>query len=265
MKNLVIYISVLFIVSSCEKVIELDLDNAPPKVVIEAELLEGTNAFVTKVSKTGSYFEGQPETISNATVTLNDGTTDVALINNNDGTYSLPSYTASENVTYTLKVDLEGTTYTAESTMPTITNLDTLGFDFQEPSAFTDSGYFCFFVFQDDPQVTNYFRGTVEVDGEFTKGIDDLYYFDDQFTDGNVVIIPVFGEIYQYGQEIKANLHSLNKAGYDYYTTLDNIVGNSGGGNVAPANPKTNWDNGALGVFLTTGVRTKTAFVKQTL
>lgn len=265
MKNLIVLFSALLLVSSCEKVIELELDDAPPKVVIEAELLEGTNTFTTKVSKTGSYFEGQPQVVPNATVTLNDGTTDIALINNNDGTYSLPSYTASEDITYTLKVDLEGITYTAESTMPKITALDTIGFDFQEASAFSDSGYFCFFVFQDDPQAANYFRGTVEVDGEFTKGIDDLYYFNDDFTDGNLVIIPVFGEIYQYGQEIKANLYSLNKAGYDYYLTLDNIVGNSGGGNVAPANPTTNWDNGALGVFLTTGVRTKTAFVKQSL
>ncbi len=261
----ILSLSTLLISFSCTKVIEIDLNDAAPQIAIEAQLLEGTNNFTTIVTKTGNYFGGSPTNVTGAVVTLNDGTTSTTLTDNNDGTYSIAGYTAVENATYTLTVVSEGETYEAISTMPTITNLDTIGFDFQEASAFSDSGYFTFFVFQDDPAADNFYRGTLIVNDTLTKELDDLYIFDDQFTDGNLVVIPVFGEIYDVNDSITANLYSLNKEGYDYYTTIDQIIGNSGGGNVAPANPTTNWSNGALGCFITTGVRSNSAVVKQSL
>lgn len=265
MKTSGLYIFIMALLAmSCEKVIDIDLNNAEPQIAIEATLLEGTNDFTTKISKTGNYFGGTPAPVSGAIVTLNNGTTSSVLTDNNDGTYSLPSYLATENTTYTLTVVDEGKTYEAVSTMPTVTNLDTLGFEFRASSAFRDSGYRCYLVFQDDLSIDNYFRGIVTVNGEQTKGVDDLYVFDDSFINGNYVLIPVFGERYNYGDSLTVDMYSLNKAGYDFYNTLNQIVDNSGGGNVAPANPETNWNNGALGIFITAGVSTKKGVVKPT-
>lgn len=270
MKNSILYIVVsLFILTSCEKVIDIDLNDADPQIAIEAVLLEGANTFVTKVSRTGNFFGGTPSNVTDAIVTISDGTTSTLLVNNNDGTYTAPAYVALENTTYTLSVTAAGESYEAVSTMPEITNLDTLAFDFQEASSFNDSGYICFLVFQDDLNKDNYFRGVVKSDDRIaedpsdTLGINDLYIFDDQFVNGNLVVIPVFGEIYNFGDTLEVDLYSLNKPSYDFYTTIDQIVGNSGGGNVAPANPITNWSNGALGAFITTGVSTKKVVVKQ--
>lgn len=248
MKKILYILPFLILLNSCTKVIDINLNDAKPEIVIEANLIEGTHDFKTIVSQTGNYFGGAPTYLNNATVTLSDGIGSFPLTNMGNGEYILPNFTAVSGATYSLDVTVNGKNYQAISTMPNKINLDTLTYQFQPASAFNDEGYFLFLNFQ-DPQEENYYRGTVLVNGEPTKGITDLYIFDDQFTNGNYIVIPVFGEIYTQGDVVSVDLYSLTKAGYKYYETLGQITSNSGGGNVAPANPTNNWNNGALGNF----------------
>ena len=74
-----IFFTLLTIISfcSCQKVIQVNLNNAKPKFVIEASLYEGTSDFTVRVTKTTSYFANEAiPTVNNANVTLqNNGTT----------------------------------------------------------------------------------------------------------------------------------------------------------------------------------------------
>lgn len=261
----ILYLSIVIILlNSCTKIIDIDLKDADKKIIIEANLIEGTHDFVTKVSKTSNYFEsGAPTTVSTAVVTLNDGTTTLTLANLGNGIYSLPSYVATENTTYTLTV-VEGTdVYTATSTMPQKIQLDSLIFEYIPASTFNEEGYGGFFYFVDPANVSNYYRGTINVNGIDTKKADDLYLFDDGFIDGNVITIPIFQETYQAGDSLVANLHSLNESNYKFYTTLSTIMSNNGGGSsAAPANPDNNWSNDALGNFTTECISTFSAKVQ---
>lgn len=245
-----IYLVILVLISSCTKVIDVNLNEAAPQVAIEANLEEGTHDFNVLISETGNYFGGEPNYLSGATVTLFDGTTTTSLTDLGNGTYTLPAYTANEGVTYVLTATVNGKTYEATSIMPNKVNLDTLTYRYQAPTSFTNEGYFTLLNFQ-DPVEDNFYRGTVFFEGELTKGIDDLYIFDDELSNGNYTVIPVFGELYQLGDSVTVNLFSLNKEGYKYYETIDQITSSSGGGNVAPANPNNNWSNDALGHFQT--------------
>lgn len=268
MKTLnILLLSILSIsITSCTKIIDIELNDADKKIIIEANLIEGTNDFTTKVSKTSNYFEsGNPTTVNNAVVTLNDGTTTQTLTNQGNGNYSIPSYLATENTTYTLTVTDGSDVYTAVSTMPTKINLDTITYIYQDASAFSDSGYTLFYNFSDPINIDNYYRGTLIVNGVKTLGVDDLYIFDDELTDGNYIQIPVFSEVYQAGDVITASLYSLNQSNYQFYTTLEQIAGGGGGGgggSAAPANPDNNWNNDALGNFNTVCVSTFSSTVQ---
>lgn len=250
MKNLIYIVGLAGILASCTKVIDIDLNNANPQIAIEANLQEGTHDFTTNISLTGNYFGGNPAQVSGATVELFDGTNNYTLTETTNGNYRLSAFTALPGITYTLTVTANGKTYTASSTMPNPVVLDTLTYQYQPASAFNEEGYFLFLNFQ-DPQEANFYRGIITVNAEPTKDITDLYIFDDEFTNGNYIIIPVFGEIYELNDNVAVDLYSLSEASYNYYETLSQITGNSGGGNVAPANPNSNWSNNALGNFNT--------------
>jgi hypothetical protein len=253
-------------ITSCTKIIDIDLNDVDKKIIIEANLIEGTNIFNTSVTKTTSYFESiAPTTINNAIVTLNDGVTTQTLTNLGNGNYAIPTYIATENTTYTLTVTDGADVYTAISTMPKKINLDTITYIYQPASAFSDSGYTLFYNFTDPANIANYYRGTLIVNGIKELGVDNLYIFDDGFTDGNFIQIPVFSEIYQAGDVITASLYSLNKTNYQFYTTLDQISGGGGGGgggSAAPGNPENNWSNDALGNFNTVCISSFTSTVQ---
>jgi len=69
--QLLLFIILLF--SGCEKVIDVDLNEANPTVVIEANLTNSTNFAEVLLTKTGSYFGDSPiEQISDASVIIKD-------------------------------------------------------------------------------------------------------------------------------------------------------------------------------------------------
>lgn len=65
--------SLLFTLFSCQKVINVNLNDAKPQYVIEASMYEGTHDFKVKITQTTSYFEPQSVPLVNdAVVTLYD-------------------------------------------------------------------------------------------------------------------------------------------------------------------------------------------------
>ena len=68
---LILGLSILFF-SSCQKVINVDLNAADPQYVIEANLYEGSHDFKVRITKTTSYFSsgGTIPVVNNASVTL---------------------------------------------------------------------------------------------------------------------------------------------------------------------------------------------------
>ena len=60
MKKNILFILVTLLLSSCEEVIEIDLQNSEPKLVIEATinvLEDATSTAVVKLSQTAPFFE----------------------------------------------------------------------------------------------------------------------------------------------------------------------------------------------------------------
>src|SRR5690554_6820716 len=71
---LMILSAMIIMMAACEKVIEVDLNDSEPEIVIEGNLSNDNGVLEVKISKTGSYFNTAPyEKVANAEVFLDAG------------------------------------------------------------------------------------------------------------------------------------------------------------------------------------------------
>lgn len=259
MKNIVIVISA-FIISalySCQKEINVDLNSATPQYVIEASLFEGTDTFRVRITKTSSYFNASASpTVDNAVVTIyENGSNAINLISKGNGIYELPNYTSIGGNTYKLKVVSDGKTFEASSILPQHVDIDTLVSKFSDFTIFQPGGnntqyYQVEMKIQDPPVIKNYYRYFVHDNGlnNDNSGIQAISLFDDKLTNGTK-ITEIVRKNYLLGDKVDIELWTMDKALYEYFITLSTTIESSDGQSAAPANPNTNFNNGALGYF----------------
>lgn len=232
------------LLSSCEKVIDVDLNSADPKTVIEANLQEGEHLFSVRVYQTKDYFSDEPTAyFDHAVVTLSDGSgEDVKLVAAGEGRYEAPVI-AVAGKTYTLQVFNNGETFTASSTLPKVTELKQLSYkEIDLPGE--ENNLEVYMQFEDRAGERNYYRVLVAANDTLEQ---DLQYFNDKYTDGNDVKWSL-NNLYHPGDHLNVELRSIDEAAYEYYHTLAPIL--SGNTDTAPGNPITNWQGGALGYFI---------------
>lgn len=253
-----VLISVVFILafSSCEKVIHVDLKDADQKFVIEGTIIRGDTVQRVRVTKSTSFevSTGAPA-VDNAIVTVVDdqGNTGVFTAVGN-GWYELVNYPGVEGRTYTLQVVAEGNTFQASSTMPGFVPIDSL--------------YVVFYPFNQDSLITvvpahfdpaaveNYYQFHVTKNGERQK---DIYLQDDQFTNGNLTIQPLFISDLQLEDTLIISMFCIDKPVWTYFNQLSVNASNS----TTPADPTSNFSGGCLGYFSARTVSTKQVIVGQ--
>ncbi|NPA44186.1 MAG: DUF4249 family protein, partial [Chlorobi bacterium] len=118
-----IYILIVFVLSiySCTDIIELDLKNTEPQIIIQANLNITDSTYSVKITKSNGFYEnGDFEKVTGATISL---------IKNNEITYSIPEVSDGlyflnniickpEDVFTTTITDKDGNKYTASTTAP---------------------------------------------------------------------------------------------------------------------------------------------------
>ena len=261
MKKIHILLSALILLSfSCRKIIDIELDDADKRTAIDAKLVSGTHDFRVKVTKSGNFFgENTVADITNATVVLTDENGSTTLTNIGDGYYELQGYQAIANKTYSLSVTEGGTVYEATTTMPRIVEIDTISYIYEPASAFGDEGYRIYLEADDPAGIDNYYRIELEFGGERYGTVEDLTLLDDQFTDGNPIVFPIFNaDVAELGDTVTMYLFSLDKQSYDYFLAIDELLF---GDAATPANPKSNWNNNALGNFSGMAADTMTVII----
>ncbi len=248
MKNIIYLILAILIFSNCEKVIDLDLNDASPQIVVEAELIEGVHDFTVSLSYTRSYYKNdEQKEINNASVSLTNSVgnvTDLSYLGN--GIYGVNDYEAMEGEEYTLTVELDGQSYESTVEVPSKARLDSLSYEYFDGMFGQEGGYVVFMHFQDNPSEENYYRAFYDLNGEPQRKTSDVYILDDKFTNGSTIDIPLIVDIFEVGDTIDLSFYSIDPQTYDYILTLNTIIGN-GQPSAAPANPNSNFSNGALG------------------
>lgn len=255
----------IFIFSGCQKVINVDLNEAEPRIVIEAMITNLKGPYTVKISKSGSYFN-QPvlPSVSGAVVIITDNTGIVDTLKEiRSGIYLTSKIRGIPGRTYTLKVLSENKEYTGSTTMNSFVPIDSLNLSKNQSQHFGLGGdnineihleINCFFH---DPPEKNYYRLTVFTND--TTGSDYYHLYDDQYTNGQQIGIRVSRATS--GKTYRVELLSLDRQIYGYYRTLEDLLNTNPIFGSTPANPETNLNNGALGYFAACAVSSKTIHI----
>lgn len=253
----------------CEEIIEIDLNSANPEIIIEAKLSNSSDqSFVYITESTDFYNPNAYKTISNADVFLTDMIGNIFTFEEvSPGKYQNEQFAMLEQNQYNIEVNYNNQNYKATSYAPKVLIIDSLSYKLESRPFNKDKKRLELHVyFKDDPDVKNYGRFVIYKN---EKKINRIFLYNDRLTNGNMIDFFFFNfddkEEFRSGDEIKVELQSIDEQTYLYFNTLRKALARSSGGpfgSTAPANPTTNWDNGALGYFSAYTFGTKTITIQ---
>lgn len=263
MKQFLFLFSLLIIISSCQKVIDLKVDDAEPKLVIEANYDAVKEEVLVKISKSINVFSADdyPAILGANVEIIDKNGTVTPLVDQGDGSYLLEHYSPIYNSEYTMNVIVEGTTYKSKDSLVPIVPLDSLHTEFQEQSFIFEEGYVVSLHFK-DPIGPNYYRVTQTVNGEYLKEIGEQLLFGDGITDNDYHDIPLYWKVFQPGDTVQIKMDSYSKKSYNYLQGLFDAVSGSESSS-APANPVSSWTPSCLGNFSSFGYATDSIVVTE--
>lgn len=282
-------------ISSCQKEVHINLDSAPPKVVVEGAIESGLPPYVVLTSTIGFFSNVDLSTLQNsflhdAHVTVSDGNQTITLkeyaldtgVNNKFYVYSIaPGDTMVGQLTktYTLSITYNGTTYTATTTIPNPKSVDSMWFD--EPEFKRDktpaTAKELFVNYTDPDTIGDYVRCFTKRTGQ------QMYYpsavFSDEIVNGKLIskisILAGYPEdaatsdnvnrdslIYFFpGDTVTLKWSFIDKAVYKFWNSVEFAKSSVGNPFSSPINPITNISNGGLGVWAGYGNTFRTLIV----
>jgi hypothetical protein len=231
---------------SCQKVIKLDLNTADPRIVIEAAISDQPGPYSVKLTRTVNFDQSNVfPAVTGATVKLHDDAGHAeTLTETSPGIYQTATITGTPSRTYTLEVTAQSKTYTAVAKMPQPVPIDSLN---AQKGFFRDAKNVHVF-FKDPAGVENWYR-FIEIINE--TPITDINITEDILRDGQNIDAMIFTpeeDSLVSGDSVTVLFQSIDPGSYDYFRTLIPLT-QGGDPGAAPANPKTNFSNGALGYF----------------
>jgi hypothetical protein len=245
-KNILyLFVGLTFILSSCEKEIEIELDAADQKLVIIGTVTNNDSLAKVTINRSLAFDEvGNYPVVTNAIVTITEtinGESNVhALIQTAPGVYKSENPLGQPGAKYDMRVEVDGQVYEATSTMPDVVAIEPIYFD-----EFFPGSLFAAINFQDIGGRKDYYKANLFINGEKRP---DIFITDDTFTDG-MLNSAVFGGpdlMVETDDQIKIEIDHFDQANYNYwYTLLQNVSEST----AAPANPETNISNNPLGYF----------------
>jgi hypothetical protein len=277
MKNLFYTLFISMVFFSCEESITLDLRQTEPRVVIEAQVTNQAGYQFVKVTQSvGFYQNGATPRITNAVVSVTDDLGNVVNYTHNPRAHAdsagiyLPEvpFTGTIGRTYSLSVQVNGTTYEATDRLNDVIPVDSLGYkvnEFQEEDPEEEGKIYEILMFAREPQnEANFYLFKFYRNDSLTYTNDtDIYYSDDELLAENIngVSSPVYFGTNDFA---KVEIYSISRVGYVYFNDLWSILNNDGGGmfGPVPAMPRTNLSNDAIGFFQVSAVKSKTVKIE---
>lgn len=259
----------VLLLSGCQKVINVELNNASPRIVIEGIITDGPGPYSVKISESGSYFDQSdlpPVTGAEVIITDNTGISDT-LKEATPGIYITSKIKGIPGRTYNLKVISGNNEYTGTSTMFSHVGIDSLGLSKSQSQHFNLGGESgndlnieldCYFR---DPYEKNFYR--VKVFTDDTTRNEFYRLFDDQYTNGLHIGLRVAHANANHTYRIE--LLSLDKVTFGYYRTIEDVLHSNQMFGSTPANPTSNLNNSALGYFGACAVSSRTITVTQSM
>jgi hypothetical protein len=259
MKNIkyILLIMVAIVGASCEDVVNVDLNTAAPRLVIDASINweKGTDGSLQtiRLTTTTGFYETQVPVVSNATVTVTNSANTVFEFIEQPGTghYICSNFIPVIGETYTLAVFSGGQLYTATETLigaPDITTVEQ-----EDDGGFSGEDKQIKFFFDDNGTEDNFYMTGFETN---ITVFPEYFVFDDEFTQGQQNFGLYISEDLEAGDSMTFSLYGISERYMNYMSILIEVSEGGGGPwSTPPTNVRgnlinqTNPDNFALGYF----------------
>ncbi len=243
----------IMLLTSCEKVVYIDLNTSDSKIVVEANITNITGNYLNqvKLTKTVNYYDANifPAVTGASVIISDDVGNSEKLSEQAPGVYFSHSLLTASGRSYSLKIISDGKEYDGFSTMPYRVPIDSIAFEQRiNRQGVITYRVRCFFT--DPPNVANYYRMKLYSLNDII-GIDsnNIRVLSDRLTDGKQMSIS-YRSSFLLNDSVNVILESIDKPTYEFYLTLPNAGGDLNPFlSSPPANPVNNISNGGLGYF----------------
>lgn len=217
----IIYIFCLIFCFSCEDVIDVDLNETEPRLVIEASInwFKGTsgNEQSIKLSLTAPFFDNAVPPATGAEVQIEDSNNNIYVFTefNDSGIYNNNNFIPVIDETYTLTINYNNEIYTATETLKSVVPIDFV--EQNDEGGFTGDEIELKAFYTDPADIENYY---------FFEFISDipvvptLEVYEDRFTDGNQIFGFYTEEDLEAGVEVTIRNYGVSKRFYEYMFLL---------------------------------------------
>ena len=256
MKKILFYIPIvlIFVFSACEEVVQVDLDESEPRLVIEASIIklkdtDGSEQSI-RITETTPFYDDDNIPVENATVKIiSEQGQEFIFAYDRGGYYYNSSFEPVLNDTYSLEVTYDGQFYTATEEFIPVVPIDYV--EQSQTGGFAGDEYEVKAYYTDPANQENYYLF------KFYNEDVSLEFYEDEFTNGNQIFGYYSNEDIEVGDEVEIQIQGISKSYYEFLFILRSQVGSNEGGpfETMPATVKgnivnrTNSENYPFGYF----------------
>jgi len=259
-----------FLFTSCEEVVDVDLDTAPPKLVIEGSINweKGTlgNNQMIKLSTTTSYYSNVFPAVSGAIVTVANSASTIFNFVENPGTgqYICTNFIPVIDEEYTITIIYNGETFTGKETLKSVASITTI----EQETVQLDEEYTQIKAKYNDPaNAENHYMYRYKYPSTL---LPEYSVDEDRFYNGNVGFSLSLNKDASPNDQVEIIHYGISKRYYNYMMQLLSISGNNTGGpfSTTPATVRgnivniTNPNNYPFGYFRLSETDTRTYIVQ---
>ncbi|MCW3787880.1 DUF4249 domain-containing protein [Plebeiibacterium sediminum] len=249
---------------SCEEVIDINLNESNPQVVITGSLSNQYDTVRVRVSHTSDYFSPTASpAISGATVTITDDQANEYLLSEIDNGEYISVFAGTPGYTYDLSVEFDNQTFHASSTMPIPVPIDSVWISKENWHTRVYNMMNC--QIKDPADTANYYYVRVYRGEELLNGGGSyLSNYADDYFDGLYTVFSIWTDTDTTTNNLyRVDLLSIDQPFYEYISQAQQIIDQSDLAAIiasTPANPTGNISNSALGYFTAFSIEEKYHF-----
>ena len=221
MRNILKSLLVCVLLFSCEEVIDVDLNTAEPRLVIDASIhwnmgTTGNNQLI-KLSLTAPYFDDEIPPATGAIVTITDSNNIIYNFFDEDnlGLYKNENFSPAINEVYILNILYNNETYVATETMMPVVPIEYI--EQKNDGGFSGDEIEIKAFYTDPENFENYYLFDFSV---LDRSTSSLEVYDDEFTDGNLIFAFFSDEDLEPGDQILIRNSGISERTYEFLNIL---------------------------------------------
>lgn len=252
--------SVLVFSFACEKIVEIELNQSMPQLVIEGLLTNRDTVHFVKVSKSVQFYDTGLSPVTDAIINVTGKGQAYSYSHNPMGIDSMQGYYFSDvayagkiGESYTLNVEVDGINYNATDTLRFVTPIDSLMFaiDLSVSEEDEEDGkiYQVILYAKEPSNSEDFYQFKFYRNRKLITYSTDVYVFSDVALGPTLDGVPS-PVLFREGELASVQIYSLTKEQYLFYEDLESLLNNDGGMfSPPPANPRNTFSNPALGLW----------------